>query len=85
MDVQSIERKRPAAILSRDNWQSWFQLLEIHLKSKKVFYTLRVLKTEYAWIVNPKGPKDPKAPEASTPDDSSIEGLTTAFERLEGT
>ena len=50
MDEQTMQRKRPAGILTKDNWETWFMLLETHLRSKGVFYIVEKTKEEYAKI-----------------------------------
>lgn len=85
MDEQSVQRKRPAAVLTKSNWETWFILVETHLRSKNVFYTIEKTKKEYAWVqrYTPTTTTSTQSGSSSS-QDKPLEELVSSFERLGG-
>jgi hypothetical protein len=89
-----LAKKRPVPVLTRDNWEQWFSLLEAYLRSKSQFYTVTQTLEQYAWIARlSDGGSKPKPKleavsksTANTPtSEASIEDLQSSFQKLGGT
>jgi hypothetical protein len=48
MNDNQIARKRHAPILSRNNWETWFKLLELYFSGESIDFVLQQTETEYA-------------------------------------
>lgn len=72
--------------LTRDNYEDWFRRAKVKIKSKGVFYTIETTRTEFAWIQREGGVKQAIPTLASeTSSSSTIDGITSGFERIGGT
>ncbi|KAI0994162.1 hypothetical protein K3495_g14020, partial [Podosphaera aphanis] len=85
-----MEHQKHIPKLGRDNWERWFRLVKFKLISKKVFYTVEQTKDQFAWIPRIEQPDLTKASSTSssvkkTPEDSSIEELSSSFQKFGGT
>jgi gag-polypeptide of LTR copia-type len=50
MADNQIARKRHAPILSRNNWETWFKLLELYFSGESIDFVLQQTEAEHAWI-----------------------------------
>ena len=53
MDLDQIARKRQAPVLTRANWQTWFEILELYIRGESLDIALDYTKRQYAWIQQP--------------------------------
>ena len=81
-----MQRKRLATVLTKSNWETWFMLVETHLRSKNVFYTIEKTKKEYTWVqrYTPTTTTSTQSGSSSS-QDKPLEELVSSFERLGGT
>ncbi len=87
-DYKQIDRNRPAPVLTRKNWETWFKLMTNHFKAKQVHYVLAQTKEQYAWIKPHHGTaeKPSTTPSTSTPSaDDPMARLTEEFAKFGGT
>ena len=73
-------------ILSRDNYELWFQDMRFKLQGKEIFYVIETSKREYAWIHRAQGSTPVvKTPATSNTGDTDVDYISTKFEALGGT
>jgi Reverse transcriptase (RNA-dependent DNA polymerase)/gag-polypeptide of LTR copia-type len=82
-----LNKKRPVPVLTRENWEQWFKLMESYLRSKSQFYVTETTLKEYAWIqrlVDNSSTKPKPSTSATPTTESDVDSLTSSFEKLGG-
>ena len=79
MNDNQIARKRHAPILSRDNWQTWFKLLELYFGGESIDFVLQQTEAEYAWIQG--GVPTPSSVASSTNVKTTVEDVTEGLKK----
>jgi hypothetical protein len=47
---KQIDRNRLAPVLTRKNWEKWFELMELHFVAKSIVLVIQMTVRQYAWI-----------------------------------
>lgn len=79
MNDNEIARKRHAPILSRDNWQTCFKLLELYFGGESIDFVLQQTEAEYAWIQG--GVPTPTSVASSTNVKITVEDVTDGLKK----
>ena len=79
MNDNQIARKRHAPILSRDNHETWFKLLELYFGGELIDFVLEQTEAEYAWIQG--GVPTPSSATSSTNVKITVEDVTEGLKK----
>jgi hypothetical protein len=78
MDLDQLAKKRQAPVLTRENWRTWFELLELYFIGESLDFVLQETEAQYTWI--------PRTSTALTPQSTStsgtVEDITTGIQNL---